>query len=215
MQVNSRSLTAADICQLVGESPVMLEVGCNDGTDTLRFVKAMPGIRLFCFEPDPRPAAVWRQRVSCKRACLIEKAVSDVDGEAVLYQSGGRPDPSGVGEWNKSSSIVEPTGHYKMSPWCTFTPGGSVPTIRLDTWLAQHNFPDIDFIWADTQGSEGKLIAGGLETLKRTRYLYTEFYNTPMYAGQPSLPDICKMLRGWEPMALYGTDNCLLRNTTL
>jgi len=212
MRTNPRGLTAEEIRDLVGESPVMLEVGCNDGTDTLRFLDAMPGIRLFCFEPDPRPAAVFKARVP---VFLIEAAVSDVDGTAVLYQSGGRPDPSGVGEWNKSSSIVEPTGHLKMSPWCKFTPAITVPTVRLDTWLAQYDVPAIDFIWADVQGCEAKMISGGTETLKRTRWLYTEWYPTAMYAGQPNLDDICAMLPGWELVGIYGRENALFRNTAL
>lgn len=44
------------------------------------------------------------------------------------------------------------------------------------------------------QGAEGDLIAGGSETLARTRYFYTEYSNDEMYEGQPSLAQLVDML---------------------
>ena len=56
------------------------------------------------------------------------------------------------------------------------------------------------------------MIRGATETLKRTHWLYTEFYDRPQYEGQPSLETIAGMLPGWELEAIYGGYNALFRN---
>src|SRR5438876_436268 len=49
------SLTHAEIATLLAKSnPTILEIGCNDGGDTLAFLRLMPQAKLYCFEPDPR-----------------------------------------------------------------------------------------------------------------------------------------------------------------
>jgi 2-O-methyltransferase len=43
---------------LVGKAAqVILEVGANDGSHTLEFLKLFPNARIYAFEPDPRAFA--------------------------------------------------------------------------------------------------------------------------------------------------------------
>lgn len=210
-----RGLRAAEIRELVGDSPVMLEIGCNGGGDTQCFLDAMPGIHLFCFEPDPRPLARFKPRLDDPRITLIRKGVSDKDGNACFHLSGGKsPQGSGQREWDCSSSLFRPTENMKRSfPWLRFTRQIEVDVVRLDTWLVQ--YPDIqriDFVWADTQGAEEAMILGGRATLQRTRYLYTEFYNQPLYEGQPNLERIVELLPSFELIGIYARENALFRN---
>jgi len=220
----SHALTPTEIHALLDcDDPVILEIGCNDGTDTIRFLNEFPRARIFCFEPDPRPLArfVRGPCVELHRCQVMSAAVADVDGFSKFHLSGGYP-PTGKHpadaqeDWDFSSSLSEPTGHLTWSPWCTFTRAILVPTIRLDTWLGGHPELDkIDFIWADVQGAEEKLIRGGRETLKRTAWFYTEFYDRPMYLGQPSLERMQQLLPDFNLEAIYGGDNALFRNRRL
>src|ERR1700676_4003626 len=63
----SRGLTKTPLKQegikgLVGkQDPTILEIGCNDGNDTMAFLRAMPQAKIFCFEPDPRAIARFRK----------------------------------------------------------------------------------------------------------------------------------------------------------
>ncbi len=75
-------------------------------------------------------------------------------------------------------------------------------------------WPLVDFIWADTQGAEADLIEGGRETLRRTRYFYTEYYECEMYEGQKPLRELLKMLPDFTVVARYDND-ILLRNDRL
>ncbi|MEY9162316.1 SAM-dependent methyltransferase [Sinorhizobium fredii] len=58
--------------------PVILDIGCNDGSDARRFLQLRPKAQLFCFEPDPRAAARCRENMGpLDRMRLFEVAISD------------------------------------------------------------------------------------------------------------------------------------------
>jgi FkbM family methyltransferase len=210
-----------DIAKLVGsiEQPVILEIGCNDGDDTQEILDTIPNSWVCAFECDPRAIEEFRRRINDRRCFLIEKAVGALDGMITFHQSGGQT-PRGTSrrletkDWNKSGSIHRPTGHLEMSPWVTFDRQIHVPVTRLDTFLADNpNIRQVDFIWADVQGAEHDLIEGGRQLLKLTRYLYSEFYQTPMYDGQLSLEQLLALLGPeWELMATYENCNFLAIN---
>lgn len=226
MKNYNRPITHAEIKDLVGRGrprdmrTVILEIGCNNGNDSQAFLDTFPGpgLRLYCFEPDPRAIAQFKDRIRDPRCELIEAAIAADDGRTVLHMSGGRPPghPPDL-DWNMSSSIRQPTGHLQMSPWCTFDRKVEVETMRLDTWYKQHpELGTIDFIWADTQGAEVDLINGGRLALDNTRFCFTEFYNTPCYQGQINLAQIIELLGPrWQPMATYENYNVLMRNLNL
>ena len=227
MQRYSDTLKAAEIKALVGDSPVILEIGSNEGVDTQRFLDAMPGCRVWCFEPDPRPIARWRERIKDPRASLIEAAICDKDGMAMFHGSsgttpGGRQSPDvycPVDDWDLSGSLLAPTGHLDYSRWVTFPAVAHVPvkTLRLDTWALESGFaaahPDgIDFIWCDVQGAEHLVIEGGRWVLSNTRWFYTEFSNKEMYAGQKNLAELESMLSEAFVLEACYANNALFHN---
>mgnify|MGYP001596600857 CR=1 FL=1 len=224
-------LTAKDIRNLVGSSPLMVECGANDGTDTQRFLDAMPGIRLYCFEPDPRAIRRFKATIHDDRCTLIEAAVSDIDGEAIFHGSSGQAPESSrtpnapacvfLKDWDLSGSLCKPTGHLSYSPWVSFPADReyTVQTVTLDTWLDEHfDLRVIDFIWCDTQGGEGLVVRGGVEMLRKTRWFYCETYANPLYEGQPTTKDflalIEKLLPEYKFVSQHG-DNILCKNTAM
>lgn len=225
---HAHELNGKLIRELVGrDDPLLLEIGCADGVDTMEFLDAMPRATIHCFEPDRRCRAAFRERVGRDyRVRLHEVAVSNVDGEALFYASSGSPadvDPSHysrplpLDDWYLSGSLCRPTRHLEYSPWVTFPEEMRRPvmTMRLDTWLARQQSPFIDFIWMDVQGAERLVLEGATETLKRTRLVYTEVYETPMYEGQPSLEEIKLLLgEGWVLLGIYARDNALFANSS-
>ena len=72
----------------------------------------------------------------------------------------------------------------------------------------------VDFIWADLQGAEGDLVAGGQATLAKTRYLYAEYSNEEWYEGQPTLQQLMDMLPNFAILHRF-TIEVLLKNTAL
>ena len=218
---HGHGLTAEEIRQLVGDAPIILEIGCNDGMDTERFLEAMPGAFVYCFEPDPRPAARWIRRLgNHPRAHLTTLAIGAHSGTRILHLSGGDIDSpcNPDRDWDASSSLREPTGHLDRDKQVTFGRHITVGCVGLDDWVPTvgpllGGPPRPIFIWADVQGAEGELIAGGSRVLSHTAYFYTEFYDIPQYEGQPNLAEICRMLSdSFDLVGLYGSDNALFKH---
>lgn len=190
------------------DDPLVLELGAHRGGDAKQFLEEFGSIKIYCFEPDPRCIKRFKKNIKDLRCTLIEAAVSDKDGVALLTMSTGY-DPQAVPpkniawfvkafglrrfylqflklikrDWDLSSSIKTPTQHPKTYPWMEFKKQVEVKTISLDSWVKQNDIRLIDFIWSDIQGAEREMIRGATEALKITRYLYTEYGETNVYAG--------------------------------
>jgi FkbM family methyltransferase len=215
MSVHPRPITAVEIKELVGPCPLMLEIGSHDGRDTASFLREMPGIDLHCFEPEVRAVKRFRSRISpTARVTLFEVAVSDVDGVQQFYASTGNIGK--FGDWDYSGSLQRPTGHFTRSPEIKFKEPILVSCICLDTWYelyrhtrSRHELV-VDFIWADVQGSQRRVIEGGKRTLARTRYLYIESHEPVAYDNEPTQSELVKELSEWfEPIAVYARENIL------
>lgn len=236
MTCSREAMQATAIAQLLSDrpNPVVLEIGCNDGTDSMPLYNAIAGVRLFCFECDPRPLQRFYSRLDptyaykpgCgalllegpnKRLTLLDVAVGNIDGEADFHQSGGTIDGAHLKDWDLSGSLKKPLGHLERHKWCKFEQTMKVTVTKLDTWWKAQGSPAIDFIWLDVQGAEGDVFDGGREALQRTHYVYTEFndYKKPLYEGDLNQQQTLQRLGpDWEQVGIYEGYNLLCRNKT-
>jgi len=188
------------------DNPIILECGANVGRTSKGFLERFSKIQLFCFEPDPRNVLKFKKNVQDSRCSLIEAAVSDIDGEVLLKQSGGyRPGQPNY-EDTDSSTIKGVAQHVKLHPWIKYKESIKVKSIKLDTWRRNQKIEIIDFIWADVEGAEEELIKGGLETLWHTRYFYTEYSNNEAYDGEIILEEIRKLIPNFTVMKCWNKD---------
>src|SRR4051812_26451467 len=76
-QVTYGEVTDDQLRSLIGRpDPVIVEVGCNDGEQTLRFREVFQDATIYCFEPDPRAAARFRRNVgNAPNVQLFEMAI--------------------------------------------------------------------------------------------------------------------------------------------
>lgn len=208
--VGAADVTHAELAAMVGDARLVLEIGANDGTDTLEMLARYPRARIHCFECDPRPAARWSARMPIEdrhRVWLHETALGETVGEAEFHQSTGSPRP-GVTDWDLSGSLCRPTGHLGYSPWCKFETRIRVPVTTLDTWAAARLGPGspVDLLWIDVQGAEGMVFRGGAETLARTRWIKAECHRGEMYAGQPTEAEMIGMLPAFDCVGRWADD---------
>jgi FkbM family methyltransferase len=194
--------------------PVILEIGCNDGSDTVALMNAMPKARIYCFEPDTRAIARFKKRlgVDLNRVTLVESAVSDRNGQIDFYASNGSAE---LGEdWDLSGSIRRPKNHLIANTQVKFDRVVTINTCRLDDWCTRNGIDHVDFIWMDVQGAEADVIAGAANILNRTRFLYTEYSNDELYEGQIPLKELLARLPLFNVIARFPGD-ILLRNGVL
>jgi 2-O-methyltransferase len=197
--------------------PVILDIGCNDGTDTQSFLRLCPGAKLYCFEPDPRALVRFKTNLSwcLDKVALFEMAISHRNGKTEFHPSNGDGEAK---EWDLSGSIRRPKRHLDEYDWVRFDEPISVETRRLDDWSAEANLNKIDLIWMDVQGAEADVIAGGKQALSNTRFIYTEYSDEELYEGQLSLQAILELLPSFELVKQYTRaveGDVLLRNTSL
>jgi FkbM family methyltransferase len=194
------------------DDPVILDIGCNDGSTTRWFLRIFPRARVYCFEPDPRARKRFLSSRTDGQVTLYSYAIGGSDGVRDFYQSGGMPaaTPERISEfpegWDFSGSIRRPREHLALDPGVTFDNVIQVETKKLDTWFQEMNIEKIDFIWADVQGAEVDLILGGRNALSRTHLFYTEYSNRELYEGQINLYKIVRLLRGFKIIRRYKYD---------
>jgi FkbM family methyltransferase len=198
-------------------NPTILEIGCNDGTDTLALLRVMPEANIYCFEPDPRAIARFKAslRASGDKVRLFEIAVSNRNGQIDFHSSSGGDHPDG---WDLSGSIRRPKNHLSKYPSVKFDKTIAVSTRRLDDLCTEIGLEEVDFIWMDVQGAEGDVISGAAKTLEKTRFLYTEYSNCELYEGQPSLKTLLALLPSFGIVAQYrgsAYGDVLLKNKKL
>ena len=208
--------------EVIGSDASMIaEIGSNDGSHTLQLLTLFPNATVFAFEPDPRALQKFKTNVTDPRVRLFEMAIGATDGHAEFHVSSGVP-PAASADftsqfpqgWDQSSSLRAPKTHSVFWPWCKFESKITVPVKRLDSWARDHGVDHLDLVWADMQGAEGDLIAGGPATLAKTRYLYTEYSNHEWYEGQPTLQQLLDLLPNFAIVHLFTMD-VLLRNTAI
>ena len=212
LRKESGSLTPQEIRQLIGrDNPTILEIGANIGQTTIEFLKAMPHAKIYCFEPDPRAITQFKRNINNPNVCLVESAIGSINGKTQFHQSNG---DDNFKDWNQSGSIRKPKTHTEEWPWVKFDSVIEVPILRLDDWMMLQGLSTIDFIWADTQGAEIDLIKGAINTLKITRFFYTEYSDVEWYEGQVTLQEIDDLLDDFHLVRVFKMD-ALFENTRL
>lgn len=193
--------------------PVVLELGGHHGEDAAKILDYAPRARYHLFEPDPRCLAILEANGTAQRVRVVPAAVGAEDGTTLLYQSSGvcvdRPE---VSDWDFSSSIKQPVKHLQRLPWCKFNHTVQVPVRSLDSYCREACICAVDFIWSDIQGAEREMIAGGLDTLRNTRWLQSEVDDEEVYEGQLSLPAMLELLPGQWRVVATRRENVLLEN---
>jgi FkbM family methyltransferase len=197
--------------------PVIWELGAHHGEDSEKFLEMFPpngyrGAQVTAFEPDPRNLAVINAKKN-RQFTIRPLAIGAKDEKVDFHLSGGFVRDGH--EWAFSSSVRKPKEHLTKHPTVKFIDTVQVQMMRLDSYYEVAQISVIDFIWCDVQGNEADVIEGGMETLKHTRYFYTEFDDKELYEGQKPLAHLQKQLEGlFTVVGLFG-NNVLFRNTTL
>jgi 2-O-methyltransferase len=192
------------------DRPTVLEIGAAEGEDTVRYLGALEALgrpfRYVALEPDQRNIWHLQQLAQTHAFQLVPKAVGDKCG-VVPWRASNHP---------YSGSVKEPREHLTLYPHIKFSDLTTANMVMLDDL----SMGKVDWIWCDVQGAEDLVIAGGQETLARTRFFYTEYIECEAYQGQIGRDEIHRRLPGtwvieedyrqWEK----GGD-CLFRNLTV
>jgi FkbM family methyltransferase len=163
-------------------SPLILDVGANAGLFTHLIWTKKHDAELIAFEPLPRMArkiTEWKARTGAKLT-LHQKGVSDRCGTATFYASEeGDPTASLKPERPKALNLT-------------------IPIVTLDSVIPEG---PILLMKVDVEGCECEVLAGGKQTVARTRFLIIEAHT------QDALEMIQRQLgTGWRSRRVGASD---------
>lgn len=182
----------------------IIETGMHDGFHTAGIVQVLrQSGRPFTYlalEPDPRINAYIPHGVT-----FLPKAIGRADGQADFYLSSG---VSTDGQrYIGSSSLHAPSELLlRTYPQMRFKHKITVDVVSYDTLCAHHGMDWVDFVWCDTQGCEGDLIAGGLKMMPKTKWFFTEYSDGELYLGQSLIEQVKEALPFMEVHTDWGGD---------
>jgi FkbM family methyltransferase len=174
------------------EVDTVCDVGSMDGTDALRFRRALPAAEIIALEPNPRnfDAMSADARLRDQRIRALPLAASDVDSDAQFFVVGA------------DSALANPafrgmSSLYRRSDGSPLAEVVRVRTVRLDSLLGGGGGAGAARIalWIDAEGMAFETIAGASGVLGRTRLLHVEVETEPCIgAAQRLLPDVERFL---------------------
>ncbi|HEY4135429.1 MAG TPA: FkbM family methyltransferase [Alphaproteobacteria bacterium] len=139
-----------------GRSPVVFDVGANEGDFTASVLAAFAGCQVHCFEPNPKTFARLSARFgSDGRVKINNLGLGDKPGSFTLYDYAGS----------------EGSGHASFLP-ATFddvyksaTQSVEAQVGTLDIYMANAGVESVDFLKIDVEGLEKAVLEGGAKAL--------------------------------------------------
>jgi FkbM family methyltransferase len=169
---------------------VILDIGSRNAVQACEFSTVFPAADVYAFECHPTGIRRIKARLkSAPRVNLVEKAVSNHNGQATFYKA-----PS-LG----CSSLLELTPEYKdVRRWTNKPPAETlqVDTIRIDTWAESAGIDKIDIAWIDVQGAELSVLEGFGDLLQSVSAIWLEvaWKDITAYQNQPSQAEVVEFM---------------------
>jgi FkbM family methyltransferase len=119
-------------------------------------------------------------------AKLVNKALGNKKGKVKMIS-----DPTGL-----CGSILKPKLHLELSPDVIFSETLDVKISRLDDEIPQNH--TYNFLNMDTQGYELEVLKGGVKTLEKIDYIYTEVNQAEVYENNAMIHELDEFLKLYE-----------------
>lgn len=188
MIVNTQRLFTRLLARL--EVTDVLDVGSMNGAEALSFRSALPGARIYAFEPNPHNFALMRadRRLQQRDIGVLPWAVSNRDGESDFFMVAAdytRSDPR-----RGMSSL-----HQRCGDWASDAQV-RVTTTRLDSFFAaQCSAAARLALWVDAEGMAYEVIEGLSGVAARVQLLHVEVETQVCIGTQQHLyPEVKQLL---------------------
>lgn len=184
---------------------VVFDIGAYNGDDALIFKSDFGCKTVVAFEPSLRNFNIMELRVGNAQILRYNVAISDVDGEHTFYDTEGAVKCAG--------SLLKPTTKlltehdaFKHNQTKFDNLGYDVKTIRLDTFIKQHNL-EPTVLHIDVQGAEYYVVSS--LGPYRPDLIFLETSETEHYECSKSMTDPNKLLddMGYELHTTLQWDN--------
>jgi FkbM family methyltransferase len=135
--------------KLCEKADVIFDLGANTGIYSLVAKTIRPESKVFAFEPVQRIFSKLKENIVLNKFDIVavEKAVSDKDGTAIIYDT-------------SSEHVYSVTVNKNMSSSDTKVTEIEIRTITMDTFIRENNIQKLDLIKIDVETHEPEVLAG-------------------------------------------------------
>lgn len=142
--------------ELCKNSKVILDIGANTGIYSLIAKSVNPTSKVYAFEPVKRVYQKFRENIDLNKFEVVsyEKAVSDLDGEAIIFDT----DTEHVLSVTVNKNLRNPTTPVVET---------KISTITLNTFVKEHSLDKLDLIKIDVETHEPEVLNGFNEYLSK------------------------------------------------
>lgn len=167
--------------------PNIVEIGTLIGTDAREFFDYWPDATYVGFEAAQDLARLAQINLR-----------NQINAQVLSIAIGAKPSVANAffrssGAIRGSSSLLGPKEHLTSFPSIKFKEVEWIQTTPLDAVPQVQSMPVIDILWMDVQGAEQLVIEGASESLKRTRFVFTEVNYLETYHGTPLFEELVKI----------------------
>lgn len=184
IKLNAHDYAFEAVLPFIPENPIIVEAGACDGSDTFKMAIRWPKGKIHAFECNPKVIPLFIKKTSgLPNVYRYEKALATENGIVKFYLS--RPKPkyrNSSNPFNAQSSLFPLTDLWSWKEYM-LDEIVEVEATTLDTWAENNNISNIDFLWLDTQGSEGHILQASPKILTTVKAIKTEFSEQPFYEG--------------------------------
>lgn len=160
----------------------IIHVGANTGQEYDTYIK-MGCHRVMFIEPCSAAFSVLKEKFKgYPHVTIVNTACGSKVGQAWINIE--------VANGGQSNSFLDMGTHTKLHPGIEFVDKEMVTITPLD-FIDTNGY---DFLMLDCQGTEGDILKGAKETLKRMKWVYTEVNAQEVYKGCTLKPEIDELL---------------------
>ena len=175
-------------------SPVLFDVGGNEGQTVRRLRSTFPGGTIHTFEP----GRLAFERLS--RACRKDRLVTP-------WNLGVGATTGRLSLEENSSSVMSSFLPLGRDGWGEIVGRRDVDVVRLDDFAREHDIDFIDVLKSDTQGSEPQVLQGADRLLSSgcVGTVLLELIASQIYEGSPRMDEVIGYLldRNYKIVSFY------------
>jgi len=163
------------------DTPFIIDCGAHIGISVLYFKHKFPGARILAFEPDKNSFDILQENVKRNNLVhvqLVNKAVSDFSGEAIMY-----------GDFSRNAESV---GNTLKQKWGA-REGFSQNHVEVTNLLPYIGSSRVDYLKLDVEGTELEVLRQIEPHMKQIKKFFIEFHEYDK--NKQVLNDIKKLLK--------------------
>jgi FkbM family methyltransferase len=169
---------------------VMIDVGAAFGSVALYFSERYNDLKIYCVEANPEILPRLKETISHRKKIELKNmALGSIPGESYLHITANQLSSS-LNELNTTEISDLPQDHQS---WLEEVKRVKVQVSTLDAEFK--NESTVLLLKLDTQGTELDILKGGVELLKRTRFVLAELNNHHLYKDACQYYEVDEFLR--------------------